>query len=150
MTTIDAPIVAVTVYTDRARVTRRGTVHLAAGEQTVTLGSLPTTLEDNSVRAGGRGAGVKILGVEVSREFVTQAPESALADLQQQLQTLQDQDRVLADDEAAAVARLEFLQTLRERSSASVAKAIATGQTTLDNIAALTAYLTQELGAVQT
>src|SRR5437870_2686596 len=125
MTTIDAPITAVTVYTDRARVTRRGTVHLAAGEHTLTLGGLPTTLEDNSVRAGGRGAQVKILGVEVARQFVTSAPEGSLAETQQQLQDLQDQDRVLADDEAAQAARLEFVQALRERSSAQVARALA-------------------------
>ena len=55
-TTIDAPIAAVTVYTDRARVTRRGRVHLAAGEQTVALTTLPTTLDEDwcGPEAGGR------------------------------------------------------------------------------------------------
>lgn len=149
MTTIDAPIVAVTVYTDRARVTRRGRVHLAPGEHTLALISLPTTLEEDSVRAGGKGAHVKILGVEVARQYVTEAPAGSVAELQAQLQALQDREQALADDEAAQTARLEFLQTLRETSSASAAKAVAFGKTTLDNIAALTQYLTTELSAVQ-
>jgi uncharacterized protein (TIGR02231 family) len=147
MPDIEAPIVAVTVYPDRARVTRRGTVALTPGEHTLTLGSLPTTLQDDSVRAGGKGAGVKILGVEVASQYVTSAPESALAETQQRLQDLQDADRVLADSEAAVAARLDFLTNLRDTSSVSVAKAIAYGKTTLDNVASLGNYLIAELKA---
>ncbi len=41
MITLAAGIPAVTVYTDRARVTRQGVVHLAAGQQVVALSNLP-------------------------------------------------------------------------------------------------------------
>ena len=75
MAVITAPIVEVTVYTDRARITRRGSVHLAAGEQTLTLEGLPTTVQDDSVRASGRGANARILGVDLSRDYVTSPPE---------------------------------------------------------------------------
>ncbi len=41
---MEARIVEVTVYTDRARVTRRGAVRLQAGEQRVSVENLPATL----------------------------------------------------------------------------------------------------------
>src|SRR6185437_12892865 len=100
MTTINAPIVAVTVYTDRARVTRRGSIQLAPGTHSLAIEGLPTTIEDDSVRAGGRGAGVKILGAEIATQFVTRPPEALIADLQHQLEELQDADRSLMDDDA--------------------------------------------------
>ena len=49
-----APIVAVTVHPDRARVTRRGTVALGAGATELVVAGLPETLLDDSVRVAGR------------------------------------------------------------------------------------------------
>src|SRR5262245_45581702 len=64
MPELDSSIVAVTVYMNRARITRRGTVTLPPGDHDLTLVNLPMSLEDDSVRASGRSsAGVKILGV---------------------------------------------------------------------------------------
>ena len=51
----DAPIVGVTVYLDRARITRRATVRLPAGDHTIHIGPLPLGLQRDSVRVGGRG-----------------------------------------------------------------------------------------------
>ncbi|MEE3919464.1 DUF4140 domain-containing protein [Micromonospora sp. BRA006-A] len=58
---IDAPVVGVTVYPDRARVTRRGRVRLAAGDHRVRVAPLPLGLRRDSIRVGGRGA-VTVLG----------------------------------------------------------------------------------------
>lgn len=150
MTTIEAPIVAVSVYTDRARVTRRGSVHLTPGEHTLALSGLPSTLEEDSVRASGRGGGVKILGVEVVTQFVTQPPGVNVAELQRQLEALQDTDKALADADAAEAARLEFLKVLREAGGANLAKGIAFGRTTVDAIESLSQYLARELEAANT
>jgi hypothetical protein len=59
---IDAPIVAVVVYPDRARVTRRGRITAPAGDQTVYIESLPLALQEDSVRVSGRGPAT-VLGV---------------------------------------------------------------------------------------
>ncbi|TBL28172.1 DUF4140 domain-containing protein, partial [Verrucosispora sp. SN26_14.1] len=47
---IDAPVVDVTVYPDRARVTRRGCLRLAAGQHRVRVAPLPLGLRRDSVR----------------------------------------------------------------------------------------------------
>ncbi|MFD0820315.1 DUF4140 domain-containing protein, partial [Micromonospora zhanjiangensis] len=62
---IEAPVVAVTVYVDRARVTRRGTVTLPAGQHRVGIGPLPLSLDRDSLRVGGSGPAT-VLGVDVS------------------------------------------------------------------------------------
>src|SRR5690349_12257413 len=147
MTTIDAPIVAVTVYTDRARVTRRGKIHLAPGEHTLAIEGLPTTIEADSVRAGGRGAGVKILGAEVATQFVTRPPEALIADLQRQLDTLQESDRALADADTVEAERLEFLRTLRASGGADMGRGLAYGRASLETVEALASYLARETDA---
>jgi uncharacterized protein (TIGR02231 family) len=147
MTTLDAPIVAVTVFTDRARVTRRGAIQLEAGEHTIALERVPSMLEDDSVRASGRGANVRILGVEIVTRFVTEAPEEDLSSLQKQLQTLQDRDAALADDETAEAERIEFLKTLRQSSGTNLARGVAYGKTDLGSVESMSQYLTKELEA---
>src|SRR6476661_930397 len=104
MPVIETKISDVTVYVDRARVVRQGTIHLSPGEQTVTIERLPTSLQDDSVRAAGRGANVRILGVEVARDYYTETPEEDQAALQKELQSLQDKDAALADADAAEAA----------------------------------------------
>ena len=149
-TNIEAPIVAVTVYADRARVTRRGTVHLAPGEQTVALTTLPTTLDEDSVRAGGRGANVRILGVEVTTQFVPHPPEPDQAELRAQLEALQESDQALQDEDTGDGTRLAYLQGLRDSSSSNLARAFARGQAGLDSIQTLAQYLTQEAAEILT
>ncbi|MDQ3704348.1 MAG: mucoidy inhibitor MuiA family protein [Chloroflexota bacterium] len=145
--TIESRIAEVTVYTDRARVTRRGSIKLQAGEQRVTVESLPATLQDDTVRAGGRGAGVRILGVEVVRQFVTEAPEANVAELQKQLEALQDQDTVLADADAAISAQLEFLKSLRESTATTLPRGISLGRSKLEDVQSLVDYLGKEWAA---
>ena len=51
----DAAISAVTVYADRAEVTRHAKVHLEAGTHVLTFDNLPAATDLNSVRANGTG-----------------------------------------------------------------------------------------------
>jgi uncharacterized protein (TIGR02231 family) len=148
MTTINAPIAAITVYTDRARVTRRGTIQLAPGEHTLSIAELPTTIDPESVRASGRGAGVKILGAEIATRFVTQPPEAAVAGLLAQLDQLEETDRALVDGDAIEVERLEFLRALRASGGADLARGVAYGRASLDTVEALASYLAREIEAV--
>jgi uncharacterized protein (TIGR02231 family) len=146
---LNAPIVEVTVFSNRARVTRRGLLHLGPGEHTLALVGLPALLEEDSVRASGRGANVRLLGVEVGRQFVPRPPEADVAALQQQLEALRDADQALADDETATAVRLQFLNMLSESGAASLARGFALGRSTLDSLQTLTAYLDREFATVQ-
>jgi len=149
MPTIETDITDVTVYIDRARVVRKGTIHLPQGEHTVTLQRLPSGLVDDSVRAGGHAANVRILGVDVSRDYYTETPEADQAALQKELQDLQDQDAALADADSAEVARLDFLKNLANSSTGILPRGIAYGKAEMDSIVSFAKYVADETAAAQ-
>ena len=63
--TLDAPITAVTVFRDGARVQRSGTASMAPGRQAVVIGALPANVDPASVRVAARGPGLTLLNVTV-------------------------------------------------------------------------------------
>jgi uncharacterized protein (TIGR02231 family) len=148
MPIIETTIAAVTVFIDQARVTRRGRLQLTVGEQTVTLTNLPLTILNDSVRVSGRGAGVTILGVDVATEFITEPPEVNVAELQRQLEQLQDQDRELVDNDATLAARAEFLKTLGTSGGSELTRGLAFGRSGIEQISALAEYMSREQAAV--
>ncbi len=101
------------------------------------------------MRASGRGANVRILGVDLSREYVTQAPEADLAELKSQLEALQDKEQALADDDAQEAGRLEQLASLRESSGATLTRGLAYGKADLEEVSAFIKYLAEETSSVQ-
>src|SRR5260370_7877787 len=85
---VEATIREVTVYADRALVTRRGSIVLEAGEHELRVNNLPQFVRD-SLRASGRGLqGVRILNVDVTTAFLSRPPEAELVALQAALHHL--------------------------------------------------------------
>ncbi len=123
--TLDAPIVAVTVFPDRARVTRRGTVTLPAGEHRVPVGPLPLNLLRDSVRVSGHGpAAVAGVNVVTRREPVTS--DATVTALEEELREIEAAIAALTDADVVATARERFLGRLAMRG----AGALATGEPT--------------------
>ena len=83
---IAAPIKEVTVYADRALVTRSGSISLEAGEHELRINDLPQFLRD-SLRAAGQGPqGTRILNVDITTAFHSRPPESEIQILQHELE----------------------------------------------------------------
>lgn len=112
--TADQHIKAVTVYPDRALVTRGGTVQLEAGVQTVVFDNLPLNLEEDSVRAKAQGK-LKILGVEVRRDYKEVAVSAGTKQLQDDVTKLDDQIRALTDEQNDIGKRRDFLDRMRDK-----------------------------------
>jgi uncharacterized protein (TIGR02231 family) len=129
MTELDTTITEITVYPDRARVTRRGTVELKQGEHRLQVGELPLSLLPESVRAGGKGtAQARILAVDVAKAFYQAPPTATVAELEREIEKLEDQDKALADQEAAHQAQLEFLKGLGAAAGENLSRGIAFGK----------------------
>jgi uncharacterized protein (TIGR02231 family) len=96
--TANSKVTDVTVYQDRALVSRSASVPLANGEQQVIFEGLPIGLDENSVRARGQGKGYKILGVEIRRDFKKVADSEELKNLREQVRTLQFKTQDLDDE----------------------------------------------------
>lgn len=98
---VESTISAVTVYTDRAVVTRTATVELTGGQTELVFANLPEGLLDQSVQVSGRGtAQATILDVAARRTFVDFTPNARVKEIEDQLRALRNDDRTLGDQVA--------------------------------------------------
>jgi conserved hypothetical protein len=127
MPDINAPINTVTIYNDRAQVTRSGTITLEAGEHVLRINELPQFQRD-SLRASGRGPqGSRILSIDVSEAYHARPPEAELQRLQSELEELTRQWKLLEAQQGALEDRRQWLRALGEQSK-DFARGIAQGQ----------------------
>lgn len=109
----DAKIVGVTVYADRARITRSAAVQVPAGASAVEIGGLTTNLDERTVEVRGHASGqVTIRGVDLRQEFLAEDANRRAAELQRQLDGLLEQKGALESQIALLNARKSFFENL--------------------------------------
>lgn len=142
---IQLPITAVTVFLDRAQITRRGPVSLQAGAQELVVGALPARLEADSLRASGRGAvAVQIVGVEARERALEKAAHPTARDLQGELERIQDAGKLLEKRDDALLQRLETVCQLSENAAIRYARALAEGKTDLEAAARFLEFIAEQ------
>ncbi|MEG4118279.1 mucoidy inhibitor MuiA family protein [Microcoleus sp. N9_B4] len=140
--TLNTSISEVTVYTDRALVTRRGTVSLTGNERELAIASVPATLDTESVRATGAGTvAVRLLGVRTETVFSSEPVGDRTAELTQQIQELQTQRRGINDKITARKIQLKFVEGLSEKSVGFFSSSIAKQQVGLNETGELLNFL---------
>lgn len=98
---METTIRAVTVFPDRARLTRVGQVNLETGIHKIRVENLPLNLLPDSVRASGKGtARAKLLGVSVQFEQLLETPAVSVQELENKLLAAQDTGAELAARQA--------------------------------------------------
>jgi len=155
MTDLQTQIVQVTVYPDRARVTRRGAATLEPGLHKLDIAELPMTLDSSSVRAGGKftastgNGSARLLGVDVRRVFYDETPILQVKELEDQIQALEDQDKALADQAEALAVQEEFARSVAEKAGEQLARGVAFARTDVGQGGALMSFVAQELARTQ-
>ncbi|MGV9362777.1 DUF4139 domain-containing protein [Amycolatopsis sp. NPDC003731] len=143
MPTVEAPITAVTVYPQQARITRRGKAPLDGGPR-LTFAGLPPALDPGSVRVTGTGPAL-ITGVDVRTEWHAEPADPALQELVEQRRADQATLDGVLDDEAAETMKVDLLTSLAKRSGGSFAKALAAGTAEPSRVAEVTDALSARL-----
>jgi len=138
---------SVALHADCARVTRRKPVQLVAGEQTIVVADLPSSIDESSVRASGRGEGVRIIGVEVKRLHRVREKEGEPAELRRELQDCEDKKAELVDAEKAEEGQRIFLERLGESAGRNLTRGIASGTATIESAQTLADFLASSLNA---
>jgi uncharacterized protein (TIGR02231 family) len=116
-------ITAVTVYPDRALVTRTAHLDLVPGDYVVSVANLPVRLEPDSVRTAGRGTAAVVLhGLDVKRAFSGESPQQRLKELSAEQQKLQDQDRSQQDRRHALERQMKLLEQLSDETAPNLVK----------------------------
>ncbi|HPR18781.1 MAG TPA: mucoidy inhibitor MuiA family protein, partial [Candidatus Cloacimonadota bacterium] len=93
---IGSKITSVTVYSDRALITRTATSHFDQGEQKIVFDNLPDNLDESSVQVSGKGNAV-IRNVTVKTEQIATISNEQKKTLNDKLLQLQDQKSILQD-----------------------------------------------------
>ena len=120
---VDSAITAVTVYTDRAVVTRTGTVELPGGITELTFVNLPQALNEHSLQVSGKGtAQALILDVATKQTYVDFTPNARVKELEDQLRALQKQTRGLDDRTSVLQAESTILDRMEAALFAPPAK----------------------------
>ncbi|XZF60581.1 MAG: mucoidy inhibitor MuiA family protein [Gloeotrichia echinulata DVL01] len=122
---VESQIVAVTVYSDKALVTRRGIVTLTGAERELVITPLPVTLETESVRVSGKGTvGVRLLGVSSDRLYTTEPVAERVAQLTRQIQQLEAEKRHQQAQIDAFALQSRFIDGLREKTEEPFAQSL--------------------------
>ena len=154
---METRIVEVTVYPDRARVTRRGTLALEQGTHKLEIAELPLALDASSVRASGKfaptvagpSAGARLLGVDVRKVFYQDTPVAQVKALEDQVQALEDQDKALANQAAALTVREKFARSVADKGGEQLARGVAFVRMDIGQGSALLDFVAQELASAQ-
>jgi uncharacterized protein (TIGR02231 family) len=138
---------AVTVYTDRAIVTRAAALDLTAtGVREVTFDKLPANLLDQSLQVSGRGAAqVTILDVTARAAYVDFTPNDRVKAIEDELRTLAKQRRVLDDRTAVLKSQEGSLAKLETAATAAPNKDSAP-RLSIDESAKLLTFLEEQRG----
>jgi uncharacterized protein (TIGR02231 family) len=145
-TSLDAPIVAVTVFRDGARVQRSGTVSVEPGLRPVVIGGLPAGVDPASVRVAARGPGLALLDVEVHRRYRTDPLREETTRLRAEVDRCRDLVQELDDEDTAEQARLSFLGHLSESAATALARAVSFGRAGHDDLAQMAGHLSADTG----
>jgi hypothetical protein len=123
---LETTLVAVTVYPEQARVTRRGQVQVMAGQTRLVVDALPKTLQLQTVQTHQcSGVDIQLQGVEViptamvaDRSPGTIASSDASTNaLSDRLQELEQRFRQVKDKLAALTLQRDFLTKLATRTA---------------------------------
>jgi uncharacterized protein (TIGR02231 family) len=102
---VPAEITEVTLFADRALVTREATLTLPVGVAELELPALPAWVDPSSIRA--RIEGGEVLDVKSRREFLTRTPVKEVRDAEDAVQEIQDQMSAVQDELKALTQKLD-------------------------------------------
>src|SRR5437879_4996690 len=108
---VQAPVTSVTVYSDRARVTRTATIP-GGGAQRLQLPLLRDGVDSSTIRVEGSCGAVDVQRVEIAHVEADEPPADEARDLLAKLQKVDDQILHARADSGAAGAVLEAIRRL--------------------------------------
>lgn len=140
-TDLQAPITAVTVYRDGARVTRSGSTLLQPGLHPIVLRNLPPSADPRSVRVAVRGQNAALLEVEVNRRYDPDPVRDETVRLRSEAERCRDAVHALDDADAAEQARLGFAKHLSQSAALAMARAVSFGRADRNDLAQMAEHL---------
>ena len=147
--TVQSRIDAVTVYPDRAMITRTADVDLINGNQELIIDNLPAYIIDDSVRVMGQGSvKAKISGVKVKRIFLQEHQQKKIEELRRELEKLNDGKKQLEDTLESLNTQKEFIESIKISSSDKISKELYIQKADTKNWDKVLDFIYQRLGRI--
>lgn len=113
---LETRITEVTVYSEQARVTRRGKIVLTGKEKELRIGAIPITLKPESLIAKGSGTmPVRLLGIRTEKLLSRQSIENKANHFLRKIQQLEEQKRTCECQIKVRQLQLKFIENLGEK-----------------------------------
>jgi uncharacterized protein (TIGR02231 family) len=141
-------IIAVTVYSDRAQVTRAGAIELDAAPQRFVVSKLPGWIDAESVRVAldPPSAG-HVLDVAVETAYLVEASEETVRKAQAALRDVTDDIAAIADEERTLNEEITRLEALRALSIDKVPRELVAGAVPVKTLGETMAFVTDTVRA---
>lgn len=134
-TVVETEIAKVTVYIDRAQITRQGVIVLDGTESLLTVNRLPATIDPASIRVSGRGASpVKILAVTTELQRFKEPVKQKLSEVEAQIESLETNQQKLKARIATAQMQSEFISGLKTKAEDTFPTSLARQKMSLGEI----------------
>lgn len=128
---VTSTLTGVTVFQDRAQITRTVVVTLKPGSQVVAIEGLPVLLQEDSVRVEAKGsARVTIGGIEVKRSFLAQSSDKRVAEIDSEIRQLERKLGGLDARKAGLAAQKGFVDSIKVAWGERVSHQLAAGKPT--------------------
>ena len=148
MSQLNTSITAVTVYNDRARITRRGVQGFDPGVQYLELPHLPISLYPESVRVSSHGtAQARLLGLQLNRTFYVDPTSEKVQEIEEQIDALDGEKLSLETQVDREEQAKNNLTSLIEQSD-TFAIALVTGEMSLESQLTLFDQVHERIAAV--
>jgi uncharacterized protein (TIGR02231 family) len=118
MEIVNSKITAVTVFMDRALITRTAQVPLEAGEHILVFDNLPESIDSKSVQASGIGS-ASLMGVKFKKDFFLVNTDEATREIEAQQTQLKDQIGELSLEEERWKGEQKFLEAIVQKTTST-------------------------------
>ncbi len=140
---VASSIKSVTVYGDRALVSRTASASLQAGNHVIVFPNIPLNIDDRSVKISGEAMSAKIVDVRVETSFLDTIPEERIKVLQQKIEELQSHINALNDQMRDMYNEREFLNQIKIQSADNIGKELKVQRPTIDDWQKILLFLKQ-------
>ena len=143
-------IAAVTVFADRAQVTRESSVTLKPGSNLVVLENLPLLMAEDSLRAEGKGTGrARIAGITTTNVFLDRTREKRVRDLEDEIAALTRKVEAIDARRRGLASQKAFVESVRVGWAERISKQIGLGKPTAAELGEAAKFVGESVGKIE-
>ena len=116
MKTLKSKITAVTIFADRAQITRTAKITLAKGEHTVAFSDLPKSIEQKSIQVAGQGEAV-LNDIKFKKVYFEEIQDERLKIIYENIEAINKELKINDDKLVHAQKEKELVEKIAERST---------------------------------